>query len=68
MPDLTATKLCIFYTGTLAPTVVSECLGGEDLPQLYNVRVVHLLPHVHNVHTLGVHQAETCKQQSRQSN
>lgn len=40
-------------------TVVSKGLGGEDLPQGNRVGVLDLLPHVHQHHTLGVHQPET---------
>lgn len=42
-------------------TVITKSLGGEDLSQLYDVRVVHFLPHVHNVHTLRMNKSEACK-------
>lgn len=39
--------------------MVSKGLSGEDLPQCYGVRVLDLLPHVHQHHALGVDKAET---------
>lgn len=46
--------------------MVSEGLCGEDLPQRHRVGVLDLLPHVHQHHALGVHQAETWAEKSRE--
>lgn len=39
-------------------TVVSKGLCGEDLSKCYSIRVLNLLPHVHQHHALCVYEAE----------
>lgn len=41
--------------------MIGEGLGGEDLAQVDDVSVLHFLPHVDQLHALGVGQTETCR-------
>lgn len=40
-------------------TVITKCFRREHLTQLYHIRVLQLLPHLHQRHALGRLQAET---------
>lgn len=39
-------------------TIITKCFRRKHLTQLYHVRVLQLLPHLHQRHALGRLQAE----------